>query len=84
MNTSHSLFHDDWPADKPLFKFFSKQFAEKFFNTGELRIGTLSDFRNQEQHGDHRGDKNEGEKETFEHIDHCLIKDPTHLESAIP
>lgn len=65
-----------WSVEKPLFKFLSKEYAEKFFSTGELRIGTLFGFRNEEEHGNHRGDKNEGKKENHEQIDDLLIKDP--------
>ncbi len=39
-----------------------KKHADNFFKHGELRIGTLYDFRNEEKHGSEIGDKDEGTK----------------------
>lgn len=64
-----------WPAEKPLYKYLKKEYAEKFLNSGELLISTLYDFRNEEEHGNKRGDKGEGKKEISEEVS-ITIEDP--------
>jgi len=64
-----------WPADKPLFKYMKAEHANKLFNCGTLRIGTLYEFRNLETYGTARGDEGEGTKEIYEHIDDRTIED---------
>lgn len=65
-----------WPAGKSLFKYLKKEHADKLFNDGELRIGTLYDFR-KDEHGDNRSDEGEGKKTIYEVVDD-IIKDHEH------
>lgn len=44
----------------PQYKYIEKKWALEFFQTGQLRIGTLHDFSRVDLHGDRRGDRNEG------------------------
>lgn len=46
-----------------LFKYTKKEYLEKFFDTGEIRIGTLSDFRKIEKHNSAISDLREGKRE---------------------
>lgn len=57
-----------WPKDKPLFKYLKKEYANHLLDRGELLIGTLYDFRNEEYHGDCRGDKDEGKKQIYHYL----------------
>jgi hypothetical protein len=72
----NSLHIPSWPKEMPLYKYLSKENADKFFNNGELSIGTLYGFRDEEKHGKRIGDKDEGKKEIYEHVDDTLISDP--------
>lgn len=76
-NVLNAFVLPDWPKEKPLFKYLKKEHSEKLFNDGELRIGTLYDFRKQEQYGPKIGDQSEGKKEIFEKIEHEFIEDPS-------
>jgi hypothetical protein len=67
----------DWPKEKPLFKYMKKEHVDKLFCTGEIHLGTLYDFRNQEQHGLQRGDADEGKKVIYDSIDNVTIEDPS-------
>ncbi|MGE3920717.1 MAG: hypothetical protein AB7F64_07255 [Gammaproteobacteria bacterium] len=58
---NHQLYHLT-SQDKPLFKYLKKEYVEQLFTKSELLIGTLYDFRNQEKHGDARGDESEEKK----------------------
>ena len=44
----------------PQFKYIERTFAEKFLETGELRIGTVYGFANEEKYGSEIGDDSEG------------------------
>lgn len=44
----------------PQYKYIDKRWAREFFETGQLRIGTLHDFSRVDFHGNRRGDQNEG------------------------
>lgn len=48
--------------EKPLYKFIKKKHAHEFFKNGNIRIGTLYDFRDVEKHGAEIGDLDEGTK----------------------
>lgn len=43
-----------------LYKFLSRKYFDKFFETGSLRLGTMYDFKRTEVHGLSRGDSSEG------------------------
>ena len=49
------------------YKYLPQNFAESFMSQGLIRIGTLYDYRNVEQHGDDIGDQSEGLKTVFSH-----------------
>jgi len=74
-NVIKSRMFSDWPKGKPLFKYMKKEHADKLFNSGELHIGTLYDFRDEEKYGQKRGDEGEGKKEICEHINDITVKD---------
>ena len=44
----------------PLFRFTRKEWADRFFKTGELRLGTLFDYAKNESYGDAIHDRHEG------------------------
>jgi hypothetical protein len=44
------------------YKYIERQYLQKFFSLGEIRIGTLYDFQNTEKHGSEIGDHEEGVK----------------------
>lgn len=44
----------------PLFRFTKKVWADRFFQTGELRLGTLYDYAKNESYGDAIHDRHEG------------------------
>jgi hypothetical protein len=46
--------------DTRIFKFMRRNHMESFFETGVIRLGTVSDFRREEEFGDCIGDQNEG------------------------
>jgi hypothetical protein len=48
-----------------LYKYMKKEFADLFFLTGSLRIGTLFDFRKTEKHNKAISDKREGTHQPF-------------------
>jgi hypothetical protein len=56
---------------QPLYKFFERKWADEFVSGRSIRVGTISDFRNIEEHQLQKGDVNEGYlhfgagKETF-------------------
>ncbi|MFT7423146.1 MAG: hypothetical protein ACI8UC_001216 [Psychromonas sp.] len=52
-----------------LFKFIEKEFLDSFFATGCLRLGTIYDFKDIEEHGISRGDHSEGEHHLIRGID---------------
>jgi hypothetical protein len=47
-------------APTRLFKYSDPKWADALANEGKIRIGTLYDFRREEDHGEERGDKEEG------------------------
>ncbi len=47
---------------KQLFKYMNKKHLWNFLQHGQLRIGTLNEYRNIEKHGDEIGDEKEGTK----------------------
>lgn len=67
-NVIKSQDFNEWSRDKPLYKFLKSEYADNLFNNGELRIGTLYDFRNHEAYGNKRGDKDEGQKAIYENV----------------
>lgn len=73
-NVIEKLSASRWPKDEPLYKFLKKEHADSLFNKGELKIGTLYDFRDQEKYGDARGDEGEGTKEEYDKIDYMEIE----------
>lgn len=48
-----------------LYKFLRRQYALSFMETGELRVGSLYEYRRWEVHGSEIGDRGEGSKETI-------------------
>lgn len=54
-----------------------RQYVEKFLAAGELRVGTLYDFRRVEDYGDETGDAGEGTKQVYSDQRHVT-------ESTIP
>ena len=44
----------------PLYKYTKKEFAERFFDNGELLIGTIYDFQDEAKYGSKIGDSKEG------------------------
>lgn len=51
-----------------LYKFIEKEFFDEFFLTGSLRLGTLEDFKETDEHGENRGDKSEGKHNVYRHV----------------
>lgn len=49
-------------APEIYYKYLKRKYLQKFFSTGEIRIGTLFDFQNEERHGSEIGDDEEGVK----------------------
>ena len=72
----NSLMMTEWSKDKPLYKYLKKEYVDRLFSDGELRIGTLYEFRNQEL-DQFRGDKDEGKKEIYDHVKDITITDPS-------
>jgi len=66
---------EPWLSNKPIYKYIPKEYLKDFFERGILRIGTLLDFQNEEQHGVKRGDRNEGLKNIYENLN-IHIEDP--------
>ena len=56
-----------------LYKFLEKKYLDSFFKTGCIRIGTLHNFQDEEEHGNNRGDKNEGTHNLKRGIDKPII-----------
>lgn len=52
-----------------IFKYMKAHHAESFLREGTLRIGTLYEFRDMEKHGAVIGDKNEGQKSLYTHLE---------------
>ena len=50
---------------KPLYKYTYQKYVEDILNDGIFRIGTLYDFRKEENHGDEIGDTGEGTKNLY-------------------
>ena len=48
-----------------LYKYMKREFAEKFFREGSLKIGTLFEYKKNEKFNDAIGDKNEGSHYPF-------------------
>ena len=48
-----------------LYKFLNRKYALSFMGTGELRIGTLYEYRKSEIYGSEIGDREEGSKHTL-------------------
>lgn len=48
------------PPAGPLYKFTEKRWADAIMATGQVRVGTLKDFRNEERFGPELGDAGEG------------------------
>jgi hypothetical protein len=61
---------------KPIYKFLKRGRMEKFFETGQIRLGTLHDFRNTEQHGNHIGDVVEGKSTIHQHVAYANSAEP--------
>lgn len=55
-----------------LYKYMKSEHAEMFFHNGTLRIGTLLDFKKNEDFNEAIGDKNEGSHYPFMNIDQTL------------
>lgn len=45
---------------KPLYKYLPVEYAEGLVNKGTIKLGTLSDYQNQDHYGEDIGDKDEG------------------------
>jgi len=58
----------------PVYKFVNKEYLESLFTLGDIRLGTLHNFRRTEQHGLNRGDSVEGRNTVRLHVDH--LEDP--------
>lgn len=52
----------------PVYKFVSRKYLDRFFDTGSIRVGTLHDFRKIEEHGKWRGDESEGKSNVVQHV----------------
>lgn len=50
----------------PLFKYLPRRFADALISSGDLRLGTLHDFQDEERHGHAIGDRAEGVAEVYD------------------
>lgn len=53
-------FAFDSRIEPPLYHFMSREYARRLVRQGQIRIGTLHDFRRTENYGNERGDAGEG------------------------
>ncbi|EJT1895945.1 hypothetical protein NV115_003012 [Vibrio alginolyticus] len=58
-----------------LYKFVENQFMESFFNSGNLRLGTILDFNDVVKHGTARGDSKEGQHIVFRSVREVKLKE---------
>lgn len=54
----------------PVYKFVKEEYMDSFFKTGDLRLGTLHNFRKIEEYGINRGDPSEGKNSVFQYVEH--------------
>lgn len=57
----------------PLYKFIEKQYLDSFFSAGSLRLGTIYSYKDTVEHGESRGDKNEGVHHIKREVDKPVI-----------
>ncbi len=63
---------DSFRVCLPLFKYMRSEHAIKMVTDGILRIGTLYEYRDIEQHDDRVGDRWEGVSSAYQRIDHLV------------
>lgn len=64
------------PFFEKLYKYINNEYAEKFFSSGLVRIGTLYDYRKNEIYGPQISDKDEGIKSTYINDDKMVWEKP--------